>query len=116
MTNIVKGESERRQAAQEIADFITESGLTNPFGGSVEKSLSRKMRSIYVVLFSKPRTLDGVVEVYGKSFIRVISEGPSEMPASVFDSSDNAIKFIRLAWVNYDRDAALAVPTRGEST
>ena len=68
--------STREELAGQVAERVRELGLVNPFGGDVSK-VERGGRTFYSVLFSKPRVLDGVVEVWGSRFVRVVSRGPA---------------------------------------
>lgn len=99
--------SERSEIADRIAAKVREWRLTAPFGGDVEKS-----GRYYGILFAKPRTLDGLVRVYGPKFIMVESQGPLGLGRSIFESEEAAVDFIRLAFVELDREEAWKVPTR----
>lgn len=106
-----KPPSERQQIAQRFAVFIVENHLANPFGGDVSQSSDKKY---YGVLFSRPRLLDGFVRVYSPKFILVEMTGPAARLGSsrVFESEKDATDFLRLAFVEYDMDAAAKVPTK----
>ena len=86
--------SKRHDAAQRIADYISDARLTNPFGGNVYKT-TRNKRPIYGVDFAIPRALDGRVEIWGLTFIRIVTRGPASRPATVCKSVDDAIEFLR---------------------
>lgn len=100
--------SPRAEVAHRIADFICEHRMTNPFGGDVEKDGRR-----YEVLFSRPRTLDGLVHVYGPNFILVDSRGPGGDGKHVFESEANALAYLNARFVNFDREAANSIPRKG---
>ena len=99
--------SERSEIAGRIAEKIIEWRLTAPFGGDVEKS-----GRYYGVLFARPRTLDGLVRVYGPKFIMVETSGPLGLGRSIFESEEAAVDFIRLAFVELDREKAWNIPAR----
>lgn len=107
-----KPPSERQLIAQRIATFIIENRLANPFGGDVHQSTDKKGRP-YTVLFSVPRVLDGLVTVYGPKFILINTQGGLSLgDGSVFESEADALKFMRLAFVDLKRDEAADVPTK----
>jgi len=93
--------SERRQIADEIAATISGLGLTQPFGGTVNK-VKRNGRPIYSILFAMPAILDGVVEVYGKTFIRIATQGPAARPTKIARSKQEALDFINENWGDED--------------
>lgn len=108
--------SERRLLADRIAKFIIDNRLNNPFGGDVDQS-SEKGRP-YSILFSVPRLLDGLVRVYGPKFILVQMQGPLVHGATdmVFESEQNALDFLRLAFVEHNQEAAYAIPVKARKT
>ena len=88
--------SKREEVAQELADFIIENNLCNPFGGTVNKAKNEfTKRTYYSVLFSRPAILDGEVQVYGEKFIRIISFGPAGGPPEVLRSKEGALNFLK---------------------
>jgi hypothetical protein len=102
--------SERSECAERIADFIKKSGLTNPFGGDVQKS-----GKYYGVLFAIPRTLNGLVRVYSQKFILVECQGkaaPGYEWKAVYENEAAAIDFLKKAFVDDDVDGALEVAHR----
>lgn len=103
--------SPRQQAAEQIAEFIRNAKLTRPFGGDVSKSSDGRY---YGVLFAYPRLLDGLVRVYGPTFVLVEAQGPLARYGSraVFGSVADAIKFIKAAFIDHDQAAADAVPVK----
>lgn len=104
--------SERRLLAERIAKLINDNHLNRPFGGDVEQSQDKGRP--YNILFSVPRLLDGLVRVYGPKFILVQMEGPLARGASdmVFESEQNALDFLRLAFVEHKQEAAYAIPVK----
>ena len=112
--------SERKDAIHRIAEFVNEHNLTNPFGGYVcSRSHTDSPTSgikYYSVAFSMPRTLDGVVKLYGLRFILIDTQGPAGYSPKVFESVDHAIDFLKAAFVEFDRDAAETVPTKPEKS
>ena len=111
-----KPPSERQQLAQRIADFINANRLNNPFGGDVHQSAEKKGRP-YTILFSRPRYLDGLVTVYGPKFILINSQGGLALnDGAVFESEENALNFMRLAFVEetLKRDEAMEIPVKAQ--
>jgi hypothetical protein len=104
--------SERQLIADKFADFIIENDLNNPYGGDVVLDKSGKV-PCYKILFSKPRVLDGVVSVYSKNWIQVKFQTQYRaLPAKqslVFKSVENALLFIKLAFIDLDFDSALEI-------
>ena len=106
--------SERHLIADRIAQFIIENRLASPYGGDVSLSKVTK-RPCYTVAFSAPRVLDGTVSVYAPKFINVhYITGYRALPhedSVVFTSEEDAVNFLRLAFVEGKYDEALAIPT-----
>jgi hypothetical protein len=67
-TTKIKTPSAREQLAERFAAWIREHDLCQVFGGDVTRSVDRRS---YGVLFSRCRTLDGLVRVYSPTFILV---------------------------------------------
>jgi len=103
--------STREEIAQRLAEVIVAGGLTQPFGGEVHEQLLGR-RTVYSVAFSRPRALDGVIDVYGETWIRVASRGPAGQGSQVFATVEDAERFVRLAFVEGDVEGALQVPRR----
>lgn len=103
----------RRAIAEKIADLISDKGLTQPFGGEVYHGNSNG-RTYHGVTFAIPRLLDGEVRVYGPEFIMIRSRGPAEMPLVVFDSVDNALEFLDLAFAQHKGMEAMQLRRRGQ--
>lgn len=108
-----KPKSERRPVAERIAAFILDNDLANPFGGDVALKQSGK-RKFYSVSFSRPAVLDGQIEVYSPKFILVQAQGRLAQAGDqrVFESEENALRYLRLAFVEFKFDEALLVPTK----
>lgn len=109
--------SARTEAFKKIMDFLhnPDNRMSEVYGCIEGISKDKKYR---YSTFCHARTLDGEVRVYGPKYIMVRWQTayrnlPHE-DTLVFDSADNAVKFLRLAFVEHDRDAALEVQTRGE--
>jgi hypothetical protein len=103
--------SPRNQLALDIARVIVDGGLTQPFGGDV--SLVKQPRPHYSVAFSKPRILDGSVEVYAPMFVVVSWETAiRDLPhrGKRVYTADNAKRFIQLAFVEHKFQEAEAIP------
>ena len=116
-TEIKKTPSSREMIANRIARFINVNKLNSPFGGDVSLYRGGKVPS-YIVAFSIPRYLDGTVQVYSPTFILVrFNTSFRTLPASdsrVFTSEPDAIKFLKLAFVDLKADEAMAIPTKGK--
>ena len=102
-------ESPRYLIAKRIADWIVEHKFTTPFGGDITRSDDRRA---YCILFARPRTLDGLVRVFGPKFITVDTQGSLGQGRQIYDSVENALAFMQAAFVDHDRDAADRVPVR----
>jgi len=109
--------SDRELIADRIARFININKLNSPFGGDVGLFKGGKV-PCYTVAFSVPRVLDGVVNVYSKTFVQVrFNTSYRALPSRtslVFDSEPNAIKFLKLAFVDLKFDDAMEVPTKAK--
>lgn len=109
--------SERKEAAKRIAQFIIESKLAQPYGGDVEQDSSLKGKP-YTVGFSYPRYVDGYVVVYSPSWILVeFQTAYRDLPPKdrvVFESVENAIAFIKLAFVEVNGEEAMKVPQKAK--
>ena len=114
--NEIKKASPREMIANRIARFIKVNHLDSPFGGDVTLYKGGKM-PCYLVAFSKPRVLDGTVSVYSPSFIQVrFNTSYRALPAGdsrVFGSESDAVKFLKLAFVDLKFDDAMEIPTKG---
>jgi len=104
--------SPRQQLAERIAEFIREHDLNNPFGGEV-----RKDGRYYAVMCAVPRYLDGLIRVYGPTFILVELQGPLVSGAyrGIYQSEADAPAFLKALLVGHDEDAAYAVPAKPEA-
>ena len=103
--------SPRALLAQRIADFINEHELNSPFGGDVTVG-GEGRRKYRAIPFSTPARLDGIVSVYSPRFIQIQSSGPNGDGQHVFESEGNALAYMKARWVDYDQEAADAVPRR----
>lgn len=108
--------SSRKQIVQEILDFTINNDLCQPYGGAYEKDSNH-----YVIPFCQPRNLDGFVRVYSENFIQISYhsrytnlEGGNGQ--KVFDSKENAINFLTAAFVEYNADKALDIPTKSNKS
>ncbi len=100
-------DSTRHNIAKKIAQFIRDNELANIHGGDV--TLRKEKRTYYYTSFSRPLYLDGGVAVYSEKFVRITwSTSYRSMPshASVILTADKAIDFIRLAFVEFEFEAA----------
>lgn len=106
--------SKRSELAKRLADFINENNLAQVLGGDVTQDDNRKGKP-YVIMFSKLRNLDGVVTVFSEKFIHVkyrTRYGNVPQDGSyVFESEENVVKFLRLAFIELD-DKAMEVPMK----
>lgn len=103
--------SARSDAAQQISEKLYDFELNEVYGINV----GFEGRS-YHISFCKARILDGVVRYFGDKFVQVTWQtGIRSMPQhgnAVFTSAEAALEFIRLAFVEYDTDAAFAIPQK----
>ena len=93
--------SKRKNIALDIADFARDNNLTIPYGGYAGQS-DCKGRP-HVVLFCKPRTLDGSVYVFSETYISISWNNRRSI---VFDSPDKVKEFLKLAFVEHKMDKA----------
>lgn len=98
--------SERRDVAVKIAEWIMEKELAHPYGGDVVQH-DGKGRP-YVVAFSEPGNLDGVVSVYSPSYISVAWTTRygvvSREGHKVFLSLDDTVEFLKTAFIDLDSE------------
>jgi hypothetical protein len=102
--------SERQDMAYRFAGFFMEHDMCRPFGGDVTKG-----KRSYDVLFARPRTLDGLLRVFGPTFIQVQCQGPvvpSGSYTAVYTSEADALAFLKAAFVDRDWGVADAVPRK----
>ena len=101
--------SARAIAADAIADKLREYGLDEVYGVDVAKR-----GRYYAITFCTARTLDGVVNYYGPKFVQVKFQCSYGIGGGsyVYTSADDALKFIKLAFVDFDFEAADAVPVK----
>jgi hypothetical protein len=98
--------------ADAISDFITQNHLNNPFGGTITRSGDKRY---YLIDFSRPAYLDGLVRVYSPTYVMISSRGrlaPRGDDTRIFASLDYALDFLRLAFVEFKQDQAEMVPTK----
>lgn len=100
--------SKREEIQNDVAQFIEDVGLDEVYGvlkGLDELANGRKART---VTFCRARTLDGQVIIYSANFVQVKTNRDSE----VFTSADDAKAWIKAKYVDFDHDAADAVPRK----
>jgi len=101
----------REQIAEQFATLIRENGMSQVYGGDVSKQ-SR----FYQVLFSRARTLDGSVDIYGERWVLVAYQTTyRDLPHNdrrVFSDWMQAFEFVRLAFVEHRFAAALDIPAK----
>jgi hypothetical protein len=104
--------SERTEVAERIMQFARDNDI-DFFGGEVSQSSDKRY---YGFLIGKPRTLDGFVRVYSPKYILIQLQGPLAHGGydAVYQSEADAIEFLRLLCVEYDAEAAWAVPTKAK--
>jgi len=107
--------SSRGELAKEAFRWIEEWNLVGPIGGDYGK-LTENKKTYYALGFSKPRILDGFIKIYAPKFVQVkFQTRYNALPhraSYVYNSLDEALQFIYLAFVKYEYETALAVPTR----
>lgn len=115
-----KPKSPRHLVADRLAAIVVEGSMASPYGGDVGLTTAPSTeggppgRPRYAIGFSRPRYLDGVVEVYSPKFIFVRADGrhaPNGHFEGVFESEENAAKFLRFM-TQIDLQAAAEVPTK----
>jgi hypothetical protein len=108
-TVIETKKSERQLVAERIAKYIRCNRWTAPFGGDVHKD-----GKAYSILFAKPRMLDGLVRVWSPKFILIQCQGPSAHGnwSAVYESEQDAMRFLRLAFAEHKWMEAMEVPYR----
>ena len=101
----------REIVATAIADKLETLGLNEVYGVNVGKE-----GRYYAISFCTARTLDGSVNYYGPKFVQVkFQTAYRALPRNgnyVYTSVEAALKFIEEAFVNFNYDAALAIPTK----
>ena len=104
--------SERERITELVSDFVFCNQLATVYSGT-DISKDKKYR---YVLISKPRVLDGEVRVYGPKFIYVsYKTAYRDLPHTdrrVFGSVDDALNFLKLAFLDFKFDEAMEVPTK----
>ena len=104
--------SPRQEVFAKISEFISNNNLDAVYSGS---GLSQDKKYRYV-LISRPRYLDGEIKIYGPKFIQVqYQTALRSLPhndSRIFQSADNCLEFLRLAFVEHRFKDALGVPTK----
>ena len=101
----------RTEVVDKIEEFLLENGLDEVYG------VLREDEAKYASLtFCKARDLDGSIKVYGPRFILVqyqtrIGDLPRK-DSAVFESVEDTLEFLRLAFVEYKADEAMDVPRK----
>jgi hypothetical protein len=102
--------SARSELAERIAAFVCEHSICQVYGGDVERC-----GRYYSIGISQCRNLDGEIRVYGPKFIQVAFEcryhNLPQHDSRVFTSEADALKFLRLGFVEYS-DQAMDVPVK----
>lgn len=102
--------SERAEIRERISNFVSNNSLNCPYGDS------GKHGKYHYVLFSKPRTLDGAVNIYSPKFIQVKYQTAfrtlPQYDSRVFCNEDDTIDFIRLAFIEHKYDDAMKIPVK----
>ncbi len=103
--------SARSEAAEQIAVKLGDLGLNEVYGCNVGFH-----GRCYQISFCKARVTDGTISYYGPKFVQVKWQTASRsMPQhgnAVFDKIENALDFVRLAFAEYDTDAAFEIPQK----
>lgn len=99
----------REDIQREVEEFLSRAGLNEVYGviGGLHSLKSGK--KIRVVTFCRARTLDGTVEIYSPSFIRVrtVQHG-----IETFGSAKHALAYIQARFVDYDMAVADSIPRK----
>jgi len=104
--------SPRALLAERIAAFVRDNDLAQVFGGESDLDKNKDGRRYRSVDFSLARTLDGTVRIYSPRFIQILSAGPHGTGSEVFTSEADALAFMQARWVDFDHEAAEAVPRK----
>jgi len=103
--------SVRSEAADQIAIKLTDLGLNEVYG-----CIAGLRGRFYDITFCKARVTDGAIHYYSDKFIQVKWQtGIRSMQrngSAVFDTTENALEFVRLAFAECDTEAAFKVPQR----
>lgn len=103
--------SARTEIAQRVAELIVSNDLATPYGGE-----ATHIGRYIAVTFSKPRDLDGSVEVFGPSFILVRYQTRygflPHRGRHVFNSEADALGFLKAAFVDLDEAATATYLSR----
>jgi len=102
--------SPRHQAADLISAAIIKQKLNKPFGGSVILTESNPRH--YRVGFSLSSGNDGVVHVYDTDYVVVRYSHGKRSGESVFVSPKDALKFIKLGFIEGKWDEADKIKQR----
>ena len=104
--------SAREELMKEVLSFVERNYLASVYSGY---GLSKDKKYRYI-LISRPRVLDGEIRIYGEKFLLLkYITGYRSLPHNdnrVFTSTEDLIKFLQLAFVDYKFDEALAIPTK----
>ena len=105
--------SPRNLLAARLAEFICENGLAEVYGGEEKRSEDKRYHHIG---FSKRRNLDGEIKVFSEEYI-VVSYKTTfrDLPGEdrrLYDSEAAVKEFLKLAFVDLNFRAALAVPQK----
>jgi len=102
----------REELQQIFSDFIVDNNLCGVYSGS-DISTDKKYR---YVLISVPRVLDGEVRIYSEKYILVSYQTAYRtLPHKddrVYECANDALNFLKFAFVDYDFDKALNIPTK----
>ena len=105
--------SARGDLQNRLEAFLNDNGLNEVYGvlggGETTKLANGKM--VRTLSFCKARTLDGEVMIWGPKYIVVTT---NRTGTDIFESVDDVEAFLKLRFVDWDEDAANAVPRRGE--
>ena len=112
LTSEEETDSDRRGLTAGLATFIRHYNLDSP-GGEVEKcshEQNGRNRSYYRTTFNYPSSLDGVIDLYGPTFMLVWFassipgfEGEHKL---VFNHQIECAMFLKLAFVDVDKERA----------
>ena len=103
--------SARSEAADQIAIKLTDLGLNEVYG-----CIAGLRGRFYDITFCKSSVTDGSIHYYSDKFVQVKWQtGIRAMQrngSAVFDTVDNALDFVRLAFAEYDTEAAFNIPQK----
>ncbi len=101
--------SSREQIQNQFVQFIKANDLDQVYGAEAGYHTLKSGGKIRVVTFCRARTLDGTVEIYSPSYIRVRT---MQHGAETFSSPQDAMAYMKARFVDYDMAVADSIPRK----